>query len=218
MNIEGLGPQVVELLLSAGLIHDAADLYTLRAEDIANLERMGEKSAANLIAAIERSKGAGLERLIFALGIRSIGQVAATALAARYRTLDACFAATKEELVAIEDFGEITADYVLNYFSHPQNLALCRRLASVGVLTEATAAPTGDKLTGLTFVLTGTLPSMSRDEASALIKAAGGKVTGSVSGKTSYVVAGEEAGSKLTKAQQLGVPVIDQAQLLDMLN
>ncbi|MBO5327495.1 MAG: NAD-dependent DNA ligase LigA [Clostridia bacterium] len=218
MNIEGLGPQVVELLLSAGLIHDAADLYTLRAEDIANLERMGEKSAANLIAAIERSKGAGLERLIFALGIRSIGQVAATALAARYRTLEACFAATKEELVTIEDFGEITADYVLNYFSHPQNLALCQRLASVGVLTEATAAPTGDKLTGLTFVLTGTLPDMSRDEASALIKAAGGKVTGSVSGKTSYVVAGEEAGSKLTKAQQLGVPVIDQAQLLDMLN
>ncbi|MBO5355962.1 MAG: NAD-dependent DNA ligase LigA [Clostridia bacterium] len=217
MNIEGLGPQVVELLLSAGLIHDAADLYTLRAEDIAGLERMGEKSAANLIAAIERSKSAGLERLIFALGIRSIGQVAAAALAGRYRTLEACFAATKEELVAIEDFGEITADYVLNYFSHPQNLALCRRLMDVGVLTEATAAPTGDKLAGLTFVLTGTLPDMSRDEASALIKAAGGKVTGSVSKKTSYVVAGEEAGSKLTKAQQLGIPVIDQAQLLDML-
>ena len=217
MDIEGLGPQVVELLLSAGLIRNAADLYTLRAEDIADLERMGDKSAANLIDAIERSKAAGLERLIFALGIRSIGQVAAAALAGRYRTLEACFAATKEELIAIEDFGEITADYVLNYFSHPQNLELCRRLIDVGVLTEATAAPTGDKLVGLTFVLTGTLPDMSRDEASALIKAAGGKVTGSVSKKTSFVVAGEEAGSKLTKAQQLGISVIDQAQLLDML-
>jgi DNA ligase (NAD+) len=208
---------VVELLLSNKLIRDAADLYELRAEDVAGLERMGEKSAANLIDAIERSKSAGLERLIFALGIRSIGQVAAAALAARYRTLEACFAATKEELVAIEDFGEITADYVLNYFSHPQNVALCRRLLERGVLGEATAAPTGDTLAGLTFVLTGTLPDMSRDEASALIKAAGGKVTGSVSKKTSYVVAGEEAGSKLTKAQQLGVPVIDQNKLLEML-
>ncbi len=217
MDIEGLGPQVVELLLQNDLIHDVADLYALRAESIAGLERMGEKSAANLIAAIERSKGAGLERLIFALGIRSIGQVAAAALAARYQTLENCFAATREELCAIEDFGEITADYVLNYFSHPQNVALCRRLMDAGVLTEATAAPTGDKLAGLTFVLTGTLPDMSRDEASALIKAAGGKVTGSVSKKTSFVVAGEEAGSKLTKAQSLGVPVIDQNALLDML-
>lgn len=217
MDIEGLGPQLVEALLSAGLIHDAADLYTLHAADIAVLERMGEKSAANLIAAIEKSKGAGLERLIFALGIRSIGQVAAAALAARYRTLEACFAATKEELVAIEDFGEITADYVLNYFTHPQNVALCRRLAEAGVLTEATAAPVGDTLAGLTFVLTGTLPTMTRDEATERIRAAGGKVTGSVSKKTSFVVAGEEAGSKLTKAKTLGVAVIDEEGLLRLL-
>lgn len=217
MDIEGLGPQLVEALLSAGLIHDAADLYTLHAADIAALERMGEKSAANLIAAIEKSKGAGLERLIFALGIRSIGQVAAAALAARYRTLEACFAATKEELVAIEDFGEITADYVLNYFTHPQNVALCRRLAEAGVLTEATAAPVGDTLAGLTFVLTGTLPTMTRDEATERIRAAGGKVTGSVSQKTSFVVAGEEAGSKLTKAKTLGVAVIDEEGLLRLL-
>ena len=119
--------------------------------------------------------------------------------------------------ITVRDFGEITADYVLNYFSHPQNIDLCRRLMAAGVLTEATAAPTGDKLAGLTFVLTGTLPSMSRDEASALIKAAGGKVSGSVSKKTSFVVAGEEAGSKLTKAQALGVTVIDQDALLEML-
>ena len=217
MNIEGLGPQVVEALLAAGLIRDAADLYTLNAADVAELSRMGEKSAGNLIAAIDRSRAAGLERLIFALGIRSIGQVAAAALAARYGTLAACFDATREELVAIEDFGEITADYVLNYFSHEQNLALCRRLIDAGLQTSAVAAPTGDTLAGLTFVLTGTLPDMTRDEAAALIKAAGGKVSGSVSGKTSFVVAGEEAGSKLTKARTLGVPVIDKDALLAML-
>ena len=217
MNIEGLGPQVVEALLAADLIHDAADLYMLQAEQIAQLERMGEKSAQNLIEAIERSKSAGLERLIFALGIRSIGQVAATALAARYKTLEACFAATREELIEIEDFGAITADYVINYFSHEQNVALCRRLIDAGLVTEAVAAPTGDKLAGLTFVLTGTLPDMTRDEAAARIRAAGGKVVGSVSKKTSYVVAGEEAGSKLTKAQNLGIPVIDQDGMLALI-
>ena len=217
MDIEGLGPQVVELLLKNGRIRDAADLYTLKAEDVADLDRMGERSAANLIAAIERSKAMGLERLIFALGIRNIGQVAATALAARYGTLEKCFAATREELCDIPDFGEITADCVLEYFSHPQNLALCHRLMEAGLSTEAVAAPTGDTLAGLTFVLTGTLEGMSRDEAAALIRDAGGKVTGSVSKKTSFVVAGEEAGSKLTKAQQLGVPVIDKDALLRML-
>ena len=217
MDIEGLGPQVVELLLKNDLIHDAADLYSLRAEDIAELERMGDRSAANLIASIEASKKAGLERLIFALGIRSIGQVTATALAARYGTLEALFVATAEELCRIEDVGQITADYVVDYFSHPQNVALCQRLIAAGVETAAIAAPRGDKLAGLTFVLTGTLPNMSRDEASDLIRAAGGKVTGSVSKRTSFVVAGEEAGSKLTKAQALGVPVIDEEALLRML-
>ena len=217
MDIEGLGPQVVELLLKNDLIHDAADLYSLRAEDIAELERMGDRSAANLIASIEASKKAGLERLIFALGIRSIGQVTATALAARYGTLEALFVATAEELCRIEDVGQITADYVVDYFSHPQNVALCQRLIAAGVETAAIAAPRGDKLAGLTFVLTGTLPNMSRDEASDLIRAAGGKVTGSVSKKTSFVVAGEEAGSKLTKAQALGIPVIDEEALLRML-
>lgn len=217
MNIEGLGPQVVEALLAKGLIHDAADLFSLRAEDVADLERMGDKSAANLIAAIERSKSAGLERLIFALGIRGIGQVAATALAARYGTLEACFTATAQELVEIEDFGAITAEYVVNYFSHEPNVALCRRLIDAGLITHAVAAPTDDKLAGLTFVLTGTLPDMTRDEAAARIRAAGGKVVGSVSKKTSFVVAGEEAGSKLTKAQTLGIPVIDKDALLAML-
>ncbi len=217
MDIDGLGPQIVEALIREGLIRDTADLYSLRPEQIAGMERMGEKSAQNLVAAIEKSKAAGLERLLFALGIRNIGAVAATALAARYGTLAAVMEATAEELCSIPDFGEITALCVVNFFSHEPNRALCRRLAEAGLLTEATAAPTGDRFAGVTFVLTGTLPTMSRDEASALIKAQGGKVSGSVSKKTNYVVAGEAAGSKLTKAQELGVTVIDEAGLLDML-
>lgn len=217
MDIDGLGPQIVEALIRADLIRDPADLYSLKTEQVANLERMGDKSAQNLIAAIERSKGAGLERLLFALGIRNIGAVAAAALAARYGTLEATMEATVEELCAIPDFGEITALCVVNYFSHEQNRNLCRRLTEVGLETKSTAAPTSDRYAGKTFVLTGTLPTMSRDEASALIKAQGGKVSGSVSKKTDYVVAGEAAGSKLTKANELGVTVIDEATLLEML-
>lgn len=217
MNIDGLGPRIVELLLREQLITDVADLYSLKAEDIAGLDRMGEKSAANLVGAIERSKSAGLERLLAALGIRNVGTVAATSLAERFGTLDRVMHATRDELVAINDFGEITADCVINWFTHPQNRRICERLTEAGLLTSATAAPKGDKLAGLTFVLTGTLPTMSRDEASALIKAAGGKVSGSVSGKTSYVVAGEAAGSKLTKAQSLGVKIISEDELKTMI-
>ena len=217
MNIDGLGPQIVELLLENHLISDVSDLYTLKKEDIARLDRMGEKSAENLINAIEGSKSAGLERLVYALGIRNVGEVAGAALAARYKTLEALIEATVDELCTIEDFGRITAECVVEFFTHPQNARLCRRLSELGLLTEAVAAPVGDTLAGLTFVLTGTLPTMSRDEASALIKAAGGKVSGSVSSKTAYVVAGEAAGSKLTKAQNLGVKIIDEAELLEML-
>lgn len=217
MNIDGLGPRIVELLLREQLITDVADLYSLKAEDIAGLDRMGEKSAANLVGAIERSKSAGLERLLAALGIRNVGTVAATSLAERFGTLDRVMQATRDELVAINDFGEITADCVINWFTHPQNRRICERLTEAGLLTSATAVPKGDKLAGLTFVLTGTLPTMSRDEASALIKAAGGKVSGSVSGKTSYVVAGEAAGSKLTKAQALGVKIISEDELKTMI-
>ena len=217
MDIDGLGPQIVEALIHANLIRDPADLYTLTAEQVASLERMGDKSAKNLIDAIEKSKNAGLERLLFALGIRNIGAVAAAALAGRFGTLEATMDATVEELCAIPDFGEITALCVVNYFSHEQNRALCRRLTDAGPTTVSTAAPTGDRYAGKTFVLTGTLPTMSRDEASALIKAQGGKVSGSVSKKTDYVVAGEAAGSKLTKANELGVTVIDEATLLEML-
>ena len=217
MNIDGLGPQIVELLLENKLIGDVSDLYLLRAEDIAGLDRMGEKSAKKLVDAIEGSKSAGLERLVYALGIRNIGEVAACALAKRYGSLDALMNATKEELCAIEDFGEITADCVLDFFSHKQSIALCEKLKSCGLLTEAVSEPVGDKFAGLTFVLTGTLPTMTRDEAAELIKKAGGKVSGSVSKKTSYVVAGDAAGSKLTKAKELGVNVISEEELLALL-
>lgn len=216
MNIEGLGPQIVESLLSAKMISDAADLYSLDVSDLATLDRMGERSAKNLVDAIERSKTAGLERLIYALGIRNIGIVAATALAAKYKTLSACFDATEEELCSIEDFGKISAECVLNFFSHPQNIDLCRRLADAGLTTEATKTVEDNRFEGLTFVLTGTLPTLTRDRAEEIIKKHGGKCSGSVSKKTSYVVAGDAAGSKLTKAQTLGVKIIDEATLLDM--
>lgn len=217
MNIDGLGPQIVELLIKNQLISDQADLYSLKSEDISMLERMGEKSAKNLTDAIESSKSAGLERLIYALGIRNVGQVAATALARRYGSLEKFFDATVEEICEIEDFGLITSECVVNWLSHPQNRRLCERLIAAGLKTEAVAEPVGEKFKGITFVLTGTLPTMSRDEAAAKIKAAGGKVSGSVSAKTGFVVAGEAAGSKLTKAQSLGIKIIDEAELLRML-
>ena len=218
MAIDGLGPQIIDLLIENDLIASAADLYTLRTRDIQNLERMGEKSAQNLVDAVERSKSAGLERLLCALGIPNVGEVAAEALAARFRTLDACMSATRDELIAINDFGEITADCVLNFFARPQNIELCDKLKAAGVLCDAVKEAASDKLAGLTFVLTGTLPTLSRDEASEMIKAQGGKVSGSVSKKTSYVVAGDAAGSKLTKARDLGVAVIDEDELLRMID
>ena len=218
MNIDGLGQQIIDLLIANELIGDVADLYSLKAEDIKKLDRMGEKSANNLINAIERSKSAGLERLIYALGIRQVGEVAAATLAAKYKTLENCFNATVEELCEIDDIGEITAKSFVDFFSRPESRRLADELVAAGVLTESTAAPKGEKFAGLTFVITGTLPTMKRDEASELIKANGGKVSGSVSKKTSYVVAGEEAGSKLTKANELGIAVISEEQLLEMIN
>ena len=217
MNIDGLGQQIIDLLIANNLVRDAADLYTLRAEDVEKLDRMGEKSAANLIASIEKSKEAGLERLIYALGIRQVGEVAAATLAAKYKTLENCFGATVEELCTIDDIGEITAQSFVDFFARPESRRLVDALTAAGVLTESTAQPKGEKFAGLTFVITGTLPTMKRDEASALISSNGGKVSGSVSKKTSYVLAGEEAGSKLTKANELGIPVLSEEQLLAML-
>jgi DNA ligase (NAD+) len=217
MNIDGLGPQVVELLLSEGKIKDIADLYTLKVEDIECLERMGRKSAENLVAAIEESKGRGLERLLYALGVRQVGEVAAEEIARKMQTLDALFDASIDDFTAIDDIGEITATALVEFFASEETRALCDRIKELGIKTEAVGEARLDKLAGLTFVLTGTLPTMTRDEASALIKKEGGKVSGSVSKKTSYVVAGEEAGSKLTKAKELGVNIIDEEKLIEML-
>lgn len=218
MNIDGLGPQVVELLLREGKIRSITDLYTLTVEDIENLDRMGRKSAENLVSAIADSKDRGLERLLFALGVRQVGEVAAENIAARLRTLEACMDASFEDYAAIDDIGDITATTLVEFFADDNNRQLCYKLIELGLCTEAKAGPKADKLAGLTFVLTGTLPTMSRDEASALIKANGGKVSGSVSKKTSYLVAGEDAGSKLTKAKELGIVIIDETKLLEMIN
>ena len=218
MNIDGLGPQVVELLLTSGLINDVTDLYTLKVEDIENLDRMGRKSAENLVAAIEESKSRGLERLLFALGIRQVGEVAAEEIAGKMRNLDNLFNSGFEDFAAIKDIGEITATVLVEFFADENNRKLCERLRELGVSTEAKSEERGELFAGLTFVLTGTLPTMTRDEASALIKKNGGKVSGSVSKKTSYVLAGEEAGSKLTKAKELGVNIIDEDSFLKMID
>ena len=217
MNIDGLGPQIVELLLKNEKIKDVADLYSLTVEDVEGLDRMGKKSAQNLVSAIEESKTVGLARLVYALGIREIGEVAAATLASRFGTLDALSKATAEDISAIENFGEVTAEYVVDFFSHSQNIELCERLSRAGVLTEDNSAPVGELFAGKSFVLTGTLPTMSRDEAGALIKQNGGKTVGSVSKKTDYVLAGEAAGSKLTKAQELGLRIISESDLLQMI-
>jgi DNA ligase (NAD+) len=217
MNIDGLGPQVVELLLSAGKIKDIADLYELKVDDIEGLDRMGRKSAENLVNAINESRGRGLERLLFALGIRQVGEVAAEEIAGKMRTLDNIINASFDDFASMKDIGAITASALVEFFADQSNRRLCDRLSSLGVKTEAVGEEKGEKFAGLTFVLTGTLPTMTRDEASALIKKEGGKVSGSVSKKTAFVVAGEEAGSKLIKAKELGVNVIDEAKLLEML-
>ena len=216
MDIDGMGPAVVRSLMDAGLLQTIADLYRLRAEDIQNLDRMGAKSAKKLIAAIEKSKSAGLDRLIYALGIRNVGEKAAKVLASAFGDVDMLAKASREELIAIPDFGEITADYVADYFSHAQSLALIEQLKEFGVLTTYQTEKADMIFEGMTFVLTGTLPTLSRDAATAIIEKHGGKASSSVSAKTTYVVAGEKAGSKLTKAQNLGVKIIDEETLLSM--
>lgn len=217
MNILGLGPQLIHLLLETGLIASVSDLYALTEAKLAELPRMAEKSAQNLCQALEASKAAGPARLLNALGIRHTGKAASEALMAHFGSIEALSAATAEEIRAVEDIGEITAETIHAFFALPETAALLESLKASGVET-AMKAPleTGSALAGLTFVLTGTLPHLSRDEASEIIKKAGGKVSGSVSAKTSYVVAGEAAGSKLTKANELGVPVIDEEKLLQM--
>ena len=217
MDIEGLGIAVVENLVNAGLVRTPGDLYFLKEEDVAQLERMGKKSAQNLVEAIARSREQDLSRLIYALGIRQVGQKTGKVLAARFRTMDALENASLEELTAVDDIGEITARSILDWFASPQSRHLLTRLREAGVNMEAAEQGSDQRFAGLTFVLTGTLEHFTRDEAAGRIEALGGKSAGSVSKKTSYVVAGEAAGSKLRKAQELGVPVLSEAEFLAML-
>lgn len=218
MNIEGMGPAVVRSLISAGLVKNISDLYSLKTEEVEPLERMGKKSAEKLILSIENSKSRGLDKLIYALGIRNIGEKAAKSLASHFEDIENLFSATKEELVSIEDFGEITADDVINFFSHSQTKELVEKLKSAGVKTRYEKERKGDIFGGLTFVLTGTLPTLSRSEASKIIESYGGKCVSSVSKNTDFVLAGDAAGSKLTKAEALGIKIIDEDGLMKMIN
>ena len=220
MDIEGLGEKLVEQLVDADIVRTPADLYRLGLLALANLERMAEKSASNLLEAIERSKTTTLARFIFALGIRNVGESTARDLARHFGALDALLEADETALLAVPDVGPIVAQCLLQFLAEPHNREVIEQLRATGIVFpegEGEAAELGP-LAGKTLVLTGTLPQLARDEAKALIEAAGGKVSGSVSRKTHYVVAGSEAGSKLAKAQELAVPIIDEAQLRILLN
>lgn len=217
MDIDGLGVAVVENLVNAGLVKTPGDLYFLKEEDVAELDRMGKKSAQNLMAAIERSKSQDLARLIYAFGIRQVGQKAGKILAARFKTMDALEQATLEELTAVNDVGEITARSILTWLASPQSRHLIARLREAGVNMTAAEQGSDQRFAGMTFVLTGGLEQFTRDQAAAMIEDRGGKSAGSVSKKTTYVVAGEGAGSKLKKALDLGVPVLTEQEFLELM-
>ena len=217
MDIDGLGPAVLEQLVAAGKLHSPADLYALTREELSGLERMGKKSAENLIAALETSKQNPVWRLIFALGIPHIGQKAAKLLCAKFGGIDEILAASAEEIAAIDGYGEIMAQAAAQFFSLSGTRHLIGRLREAGLTLSGEPEASGEgRFSGMTFVLTGTLPHLARSEAAAIIERLGGKAASSVSKKTTYVVAGEAAGSKLTKAKSLGIPVLDEAALLQM--
>ncbi len=218
MNIDSLGEKVVELFISKGLISSAADLYYLKWEDIAPLEGMGEISAKKIIASVEKSREAGLEKLLYGLGIRHIGEKAAQTLAAKFGNIHDLMNASAEELCRVDDIGEESASSVVRFFSGAHARALVEKLLEAGVSGESKDKPLGTALVGKTVVVTGTLPTLKRNEAEALIRAHGGNASGSVSKKTSFVLCGSDAGSKLTKAQALGIPVINEEEFLNMLN
>ena len=218
MDIDGLGIAVVENLVSAGLVKTPGDLYFLDAGKVAELDRMGKRSAQKLLEAIERSKSQDLSRLLFAFGIRQVGQKAGKVLAARFRTLEALQSATLEELTGVDDIGAVTAQSLLDWFASPQSQHLIARLREAGVNMEAEEQGGDQRFAGMTFVLTGSLERFTRDKASKMIEDRGGKAASSVSKKTSYVVAGAAAGSKLRKAQELGVPVLTEEEFLALMN
>ena len=217
MDIDGLGPAVMQQLIDSGLVRTAADLYSITPEQLEPLERMGKKSAQNAVEAITRSKDNDLWRLINALGIRQVGEKAAKVLAMRFGTMDALAAATEEELTAVDDVGPITARYLCQWMESPQSRDLLLRLKAAGINMECKEETVDSRFAGMTFVLTGALEQFTRDEAADMIEKRGGKAVGSVSKKTSYVVAGENAGSKLQKAQDLGIPVLTEDEFLELL-
>ena len=221
MDIEGLGDKLVEQLVDSGLVHTPADIYKLGMASLVNLERMAEKSASNILAAIERSKHTRLERFIYGLGIRNVGEATAKDLARYFGTLEALMGADEAQLIAVPDVGPIVAQSIVQFFAEPHNTEVVAQLRAAGVTWpegEGRQATLQSALSGKSFVLTGTLPHLSRDEAKAKIEALGGKVSGSVSKKTDYVVAGADAGSKLSRAQELGVALLDEEGLLKLLD
>ncbi|MDO4179398.1 MAG: NAD-dependent DNA ligase LigA [Phascolarctobacterium sp.] len=219
MNIEGCGPSVINALMDAGLVRDAADLFTLQKEDLLQLDRMGEKSCDNLLAAINASKENELDKLLFALGIRHVGAKVARTLALTYGDINKLFAARPEELAKVRDIGGIIAESVVTWLGTPTNIDLIDRLKAAGLKMTFTAPETSttNPFFGKTLVFTGTLPTLGRAEAKTMAQDVGAKVSGSVSKKTNYVIAGEEAGSKLDKARELGVEIIDETTFLEML-
>lgn len=221
MDIEGLGDQLVEQLVDKHVIKTAADLYKLGFASLAELDRMAEKSAQNVLNALEKSKSTTLARFIYALGIRHVGESTAKELARHFGNLDALLHATEEQLLEVADVGPVVAQSIRTFLADPLNMELIEQLRAAGIVWEENTperSGSTSALAGKTFVLTGTLPTLSRDDAAAMIEAEGGKVSGSVSKKTAYVVAGEDAGSKLAKAQELGILIIDEAALLQLLN
>ncbi len=219
MDIEGLGDKLVDQLVDAGLVRTPADVYGLSAEALAGLERMADKSAANVVGAIQGSKATTLARFVYALGIRHVGEATARDLARHFGGLDALIAADRAQLQEAPDVGPVLAESIADFFAERHNREVIAALRKAGVHWTETAPEraAAGKLAGRTLVLTGTMPTLTRDEAKALIEAAGGKAAGSVSKKTDYVVAGEEAGSKLAKAQELGIPILDEAGLRRLL-
>lgn len=218
MNIDGLGEAIVEQLVKNGFVKTVADLYTLTMQDLLTLDGFKEKSASNLITAIENSKSNEPDRLIFALGIRGIGQRSATLLCQRFGSVENIMNAELADIVAIDSFGDVLADSVYRAMREPHRIRLIERLKEYGLNMTYSKQAKGDTFAGLKFVLTGTLPTMTRDQAKEIIESLGGKCAGSVSKKTDYVLAGEDAGSKLTKAEQLGIKIIDENEFKAMLN
>lgn len=217
MDIDGLGISVCESLIASGLVNSAADLYYLDAQSVAALDRMGKKSAENLIAAVEKSKSAGLARLLCGFGIRQVGQKAAKVLAAHFEDLDSLIEADEAALTELPDIGEITSHFITEWFKNPQSMHLVERLRTAGVSLKSNDEKQDDRFAGLTFVLTGTLENHTRDEAAAIIESFGGKTSSSVSKKTDYVLTGDNAGSKLTKAEALGIKIISEKDFAAMI-